>query len=99
MTSEEFGTLSYAGEEAADTGVVRHQEGVPVGVRRVPVAEAARIYDHVARNWREATRILNAMNGTHFTADGVQAAMRRYHECTCTGAGKEGDRCERRMLR
>lgn len=46
----------------------------------VPAAEAARIYDNVARNWREATKILNAVNGTHFTVDGVQQAVRKLHE-------------------
>lgn len=44
--------------------------------RAVPADEAACIYD-LARNWREATRLLNLRHGEHYTADAVQSAVNR----------------------
>jgi hypothetical protein len=43
----------------------------------VPVDQAERIYDLVARNWRETARLLNLSNGTNFTAAGVEGAVNR----------------------
>lgn len=51
-----------------------------MAVRRVPVEQAERIYDLVARNWRETAMLLNLSNGTNFTAAGVENAVNRSYQ-------------------